>query len=238
MKKIFIYFTALFVSVLSAQHYTLSETPFSRYLEAYRTDDFNAENVEGLPFLFDKNLTAEVISEDGKNYIFSEANYQIKSDIFLYKVENDYFEIFPDKVKFIRVKDGEQYRTFIPGTKLAVLGDEKAKFYEVFTENPNLVFVLVSYKKILKPKNASQTYASDKTFHEYVYTTKKQFFVKGPHGFVKVVPKVKNIVDVLGEDRNMLKTLKKFVRQNQLKISNPTDLQKLMEFYYLRAREL
>ncbi len=237
MKKktviLFFVFVLTFVNVSNAQHWRFSEAAFSRYIEKYRLDDWDSSLIEGNPFLFDEEKQITVVTKEDKKYVFPKANYQISNDLLFYKDNDDLYEIFPDKVKFVMLEDGKRKRIFVPGAQFPVMSKHKFKFFEVFTDAPQFVYVLVGYKKKIVPKNLSQSYASDKSVEEQVFKLEKFVFIKTSEGFVKVSPKLKNIAKILGWDDSTYKKMKKIVRQKKWKLNRPEDLQKLMEYYYL-----
>jgi hypothetical protein len=237
MKKLVLLLVVHFSFSGISQHYTLSESVFSRVIEKLRVDDWDKMNVEGSPFLFEKPVQTKVISKDNKSYVFTKSNYQVAKDFFFYETDGAFYEIFPGEVKFIVVSDKkENDRIFVPGKDFSVQGNKTFNYFEVFTESPQFVYVLVGYKKILKPKNASQSYSSDKSIEKNVFVLRKSLFIKTNEGFVKVSSRFNKIAKALQLDKDMRKKMKKFISDNKLKLSKPEDLQKLMEYYYLAPK--
>ncbi len=221
----------MFIFNANAQGYSsLTTEQFMHNAVKRGSMELEIENTEGNPFLYDKWFTAEVYSSsEGKVFIIDSVNYLATKDWFLFKKNKDFFQIYPEKVTLIVLRDGDKRYFFMsmPWNK----GLQLPVFAEIFTNDPKKALVFVQYKRYQEPKNKSQSYASDKTLHEYVLKTRKRIYIKVNGDLVTFNGNFRKLAKILKADKN---TLKKLAQENRLNIKDPKDLQKFLEIFYAK----
>ena len=230
MKKVlFSFFILGFIHLLNGQ--LLVTDQFLNNASKYGDIELEGDKVFGNPFIDKKWSEVNVITTDGEKIVFDKGNYLVTKNKILVKKQGELFEIFPDKIKLVFLKFPGRTRIFVPVDASKVKGVKSLSYYEVFTTNPEMIFVLKKHIKKKVRKDTSQSYASDKSKIDYKYQNKSYFYIYNGNQYIKVKPKLKEIVKALNA-KDKYKLLKQFVKQNKLKLRNGYDLQKLMMYYF------
>ncbi len=232
MKKLSLVLAIVGFYLGQAQFIGTLEDQFLKNSTKFGDMELAGDKVEGSPFVQKKWTPAEIITQDGKKVYFNEANFLVTKNKFLVRYNDEMYEIFPEKAKviFFQREDGKKM-IIMPVDPAKVVPPVKDRFYEVFTADPEKVYVLKRYHKKKERKDVSQSYASDKSSVKMQYRQKEHFYVFNGKVYVKTKPKLKSIVSVL-KDRDHYKDLKQFVKSNRLKLRNGYDLQRLMMYYF------
>ena len=234
MKRIFFIMFFFLFFLTHSQVTNSNELLFLKTSSKYGENLFKKENVTGTPFLFEKWQPTIIYTDENKKLAFSKGNFLATKNKVLIKLREDFFEIFPDKVKYIVFERQGQKMILAPIDRSLIkdkINPAKKAYYQIFTEDLNQIYVLKENRKKLVSKDVSKSYASDKTFEEMEYRKKSKFYIFNGEKYVRTKPQLKEIIKVLNA-KDKYKQLKQFVKQNKLKLRNGYDLQKLMMYYF------
>ena len=202
---------------------------------------------KGSPFLLYRWAQAEVLFNDGKFYKIPYVNYDALSDQFVVYLKDFKGEVkgltnkkFPlialnkESIVSISLKNESEHKKFIRLSPVRFLEKPKSEFFEYFSSHPKNAYILKSYyKKITQNRlkavpytDSHETYAF-KTYVRYYILNKNKVYVWAKRG-------KKNILNALG-DKAREAELKKYIKQNKLKLTRPEDVQKLLEYYFKEA---
>ncbi len=219
-----------------AQRYTLTEVGYLHNMSKLGEPELNKENILGTPYIFDRWQKGEILTQDKRRIIVNKINYNTAKQKFYYKIKNDYFELFPDQIRFIIVRSRHGSRIFIPSLPYPI--DSKYKgYFEVFTLEPQKMYVAKWHKRSLEPANKSQSYASDKSMEKLKYYDKSRIFVLLNGQYVKAPSSLKKLIKLLDLTKEEAKRLKNYIKQNNLHYKRPGDIQKIMDFYYSEIKK-
>jgi hypothetical protein len=199
----------------------------------------------GSPLLFEEWLEAEVLFDDAKRYRIPYVNYDAIGDHFIIYVKNLSKEVgdiadkkFPiiglkdESIINISLSDKNGIRNFIKITPEHFNVKPKTVFFEYFSENPGKVYIVKNYYKTITRNKLKDMPYSD-TPEEFVFKTYQNYFIKNPDGIFVIKSSLgkKKVFRILNDKSNENK-LKAFIKKRKLRMSNPVDVQKLLEYYY------
>ena len=208
-------------------------------------DNLHIKNHVGSPLLLSKWSKAEALFNDGKLYTLPYVNYDALDDSFLVYLKNlksDFKGIASEDFPLVKLTDKnivaialtnneDGIKRFVRVSPNRFAGVPKTRFFEYFSVKPKDALVLKStYKKIKKNHMKGMPYTDSsedfefKTFSTYYIKNKDKIFVPAHLG-KKAVLKAIN-------DPAAVKPLKKYIKAKHLKMSNPEDVQKLLEYYF------
>jgi len=198
-------------------------------------------NYIGSPLLFDSWAEAEVTFSDGKKIYIPKLNYDALSDqliVYSKKLNNKIPLVSLDKnsVDKVLFKTDEGNKLFYRLPALT-FNDTKPKmdFFEVFASSPGKVYLIKSYYKKISHNRLSDMPYSDSQ-QAYVIRTYAQYYLKNKDGiFIPLKLKKKAVFRALA-DSDHEKDLKTFIKKNKLNLSDPFDVQKLLEYYHKKLK--
>ena len=236
MKQFVTLWMMIFFVSLWGQHYRLTEISYLHNMGKLGEPEMEKELWEGSPFVFDKWYKGDIITNDNKDLLVSKINYHARRHKFYYLVDKDYYELYPDKVKFVIIRTPKGDHIFVPALPHPVVTNYDG-FYEVFTPDASQIYVIKIHHKKLQPANRSQSYASDKSLEKMKYYDKSHLYVLVNNVYVKAPKSVNKLAKLLHLNAEQTKAFKKTIRQHKWNIRKGRDLQKIMEYYYTELKE-
>ncbi len=208
-------------------------------------DNLHIKNHIGSPLLLPKWAKAEVLFNDGKLYTIPNVNYDALDDLFLIYLEHytpEFNDIaskdFPvialtrqNLIAIALISDEKKTMRFVQVSPGRFIKKPKTKFFEYFSLQPKDAFILKSiYKKI--NKNYLKDMAFSDSPDDFEFKTYSTYFIKNKYKtFVPVHLNKKAVLKAIN-DPGAVKTLKKYIKAQHLKMSKPEDVQKLLEYYF------
>lgn len=208
-------------------------------------DNIHIKNYAGSPLLLQKWSKAEALFNDGELITLPNVNYDALDDLFLIYLKNykpDYNNIASDKFPFAAItsdnliavaltNDEDGTVRFVQVSPGRFATKPKTRFFEYFTVKPKDAYILRSiHKKVKKNHMRDMAYSSSQEDFEFKqYST---YYIKNKYKtFVPVRLGRKAVIKAI-DDPEAVKTLKKYIKKQQLKMSNPKDVQKLLAYYF------
>ncbi|MCG1035708.1 hypothetical protein [Polaribacter sargassicola] len=192
------------------------------------------ENEEGHPYLMNDWYSGNLVKNDGSVTEKMPLNYQIADNLLVsMKVVNGE-KIFQklnadDYTGFIITDDKNNIHIYtkIEGNKFSKTKKENKFYLIVSAPSKN---VLLETSKSFKDPNASGWSSSTTTNKRGSYKEKTQTYVLTKSGkYEKVGTSNNAILKVYKDKKN---ELKKYITENKIKIKEPTDLIKIVEYYH------
>ena len=208
-------------------------------------DNLKIKNYKGSPLLLDKWAHAGILFTDGRLVKIPYANYDAVNDNFMIyfkglkePVEGVATPEFPlagmktESVVAISLKnDYDGLHRFIKVNPQRFSNQPKTIFFEYYSERPKDAAILKSVYKKISPNRLKGMPYSDSP-EDYEFKTYSSFYLKNKDKvFVPVRLSKKGVLKAIDDKQNE-KALKKFIKKQKLKMSNPKDVQTLMDYYF------
>jgi len=185
-----------------------------------RPFDNRNKSAYGTPTLSEQYVPGEINMEDGKNYTVEKTNYDAYADQLLVMSNGQESIVSAQAVKGFKLKmpEGEMLFTRITEPNGAY------GFYQKIIATTKLTIYKKQYKKLNQP-TAQETFASGKTYSEFI-SAQKLFFAKGPDNLVEVKNK-KSLVILFEEIKAPLEN---FLKKESINLKVDADLIKVANF--------
>jgi len=223
--------------------YVLSSI-FGQSVVSVDDETLHIKDYKGSPLLLPRWTEADVLFNDGVTQHLPLVNYDALSDqfiVYLKNLEKDIDGVVSKKFPLIALnkksiisvelsnKNGR--KKFVRVNAVRFQKKPKTEFFEYFSSHPKKAYVLKSYyKKIMQNYLNGMPYTAS---HElYAFRTYTHYYIRNKYKvFVSTGLNKKSILKAL-DDGKQNKTLKKYIKENKLKMSHPEDVQKLLEYYF------
>ena len=212
----------LLITIFSGSLFAQNGLKFERTSAVQNFDESSffssfKKDIDGSIHLFkDWNSRAFVYTRDGQKIILEKVNFNILEDVFQSQITKD--SMFSFRInKFDRIElKNKVYKN--------VYANAKDKVYEVIYESDKLSIYKGYDVEILAASNDPM---AGRTRNKY--SQKSKYFVKRSNNFMPFRMSKKGILNLI-DDKNNVKEVQKFVKENKLSYKKDRDLKRILDY--------
>jgi len=261
MKKITFIFALLIILPLSAQEGfplnsmlslygkqnagSILESQFGRNAISIDDDNISIKNYKGSLLLLNTWSQGVIKFTDGREVRIPYMNYDALNDNFIVYFKNLKEPIdgvaTPDLplagiktesvVSIVLQNEMDGTKKFIKASPNRFAEKPKTRYFEFFSDQAKDASVLKSTYKKIKTNHLKGMPYSDSN-EDYEFKTYHQYYIKNKNKiFVPVRLNKKGVLKALHDQQNN-KVLKKYIKKQHLKMGNPVDVQKFLDYYF------
>ncbi len=205
----------------------------------FEDDKLSISNTSGTPFLYLRMKPGRIYY--AKTILdLKKINYDVFDDHFVVYAPNNLdnnkglplVQLNDNDIKAVVIVNKNKKRYFIPMMFNKFKVRPKHKFFEIFTADPAKAYLLKSILKRRSLTHRDEGMPIEGWNKKYRFFDTENYYIKDKSGFYTKVKLGKGSILKTLNDKPFEKKLKRYAKSKKLKWRNPSDIQKILAYYY------